>query len=94
MTEMKENQFMSQENLLNRYNCGPVKFAGSDNALYERHLTFDHVLPVPAATLRRIGADPANDVLRNEVGRCSPSRRHRALRRGPARRRTVEPGPR
>src|SRR5881394_2079474 len=52
MTETKGNQFMSQENLLNRYNCGPVKFAGSDNALYERHLTFDHVLPVQAATLR------------------------------------------
>jgi starch phosphorylase len=43
---------MTPENLLDRYNCGPVKFSGGDNALYERHLTFDHVLPVDAATPR------------------------------------------
>ena len=33
---------MAHDNLLDRYNCGPVKFSGGDNALYERHLTFDH----------------------------------------------------
>ena len=38
--------------LLRRYNCGPVKFSGDDNALYERHLTFDQVLPVKSATPR------------------------------------------
>ena len=38
--------------LLQRYNCGPVKFSGDDNALYERHLTFDQVVPVSAATPR------------------------------------------
>jgi starch phosphorylase len=38
--------------LLDRFNCGPVAFAGSDNALYERHLTFDRVVSVPAATPR------------------------------------------
>src|SRR5262245_42291728 len=43
---------MPKENLLDRYNCGPVKFAGSDNALYERHLTFDHVIPLSSATSR------------------------------------------
>jgi starch phosphorylase len=43
---------MTPENLLDRYNCGPVKFSGGDNALYERHLTFDHVVPVDAATPR------------------------------------------
>jgi starch phosphorylase len=43
---------MSQENMLDRYNCGPVKFSGGDNALYERHLTFDQVIPVNAATSR------------------------------------------
>ena len=25
------------------YGCGPIEFAGSDNALYERHLSFDHL---------------------------------------------------
>jgi starch phosphorylase len=43
---------MSQETLLDRYNCGPVKFSGADNALYERHLTFDQVIPAGAATPR------------------------------------------
>jgi starch phosphorylase len=27
-----------------RYGCGPVKLTGSDDALYERHLVFDHVI--------------------------------------------------
>src|SRR6185436_2928007 len=49
---MKGTKTMSQENLLDRYNCGPVKFSGGDNALYERHLTFDQVIPVNAATPR------------------------------------------
>jgi starch phosphorylase len=43
---------MIQENVLDRYNCGPVKFSGTDNALYERHLTFDQVIPASAATPR------------------------------------------
>src|SRR5215472_18328993 len=38
--------------LLRRYNCGPVKFSGEDNALYERHLTFDQVIPVKSASPR------------------------------------------
>jgi glycogen phosphorylase len=38
--------------LLRRYNCGPVKFSGNDNALYERHLTFDQVIAASAATPR------------------------------------------
>src|SRR3974390_940710 len=38
--------------LLRRYNCGPVKFSGDDNALYERHLTFDQVMPVKSAAPR------------------------------------------
>jgi glycogen phosphorylase len=49
---MKATKPMSQANLLDRYNCGPVKFSGGANALYERHLTFDHVIPVNAATPR------------------------------------------
>jgi starch phosphorylase len=35
--------------LLKQYGCGPVEFAGTDNALYERHLLFDHVLGLAAA---------------------------------------------
>jgi len=43
---MNKQKPMAQENLLDRFNCGPVKFSGTDNALYERHLTFDQVLPM------------------------------------------------
>ena len=43
---------MNTEQLLNRFNCGPVTFAGSDNALYERHLTFDRVVPLEYAMPR------------------------------------------
>src|SRR5205807_2725793 len=30
--------------LLREYGCGPVAFTGTDDALYERRLVFDHVL--------------------------------------------------
>lgn len=30
-------------NLLAQYGCGPIRFSGSDNAFYERHLVFDAV---------------------------------------------------
>src|SRR5438105_4033410 len=32
-----------------QYGCGPVEFVGTDNALYERHLLFDHAVDVAAA---------------------------------------------
>src|SRR6516164_5391710 len=32
-----------------QYGCGPVEFAGTDNALYERHLVFDNVVNLAAA---------------------------------------------
>jgi starch phosphorylase len=49
----EESQPSADEaDLLQRYNCGPVKFSGGENALYERHLTFDHVVPVSSASAR------------------------------------------
>lgn len=33
-----------------RYNCGPVQLSGEGNAFYERHVTFDHVVPRTEAT--------------------------------------------
>jgi starch phosphorylase len=36
------------EGLLEQYGCGPVQLAGTGDALYERHLTFDNVVD-PAA---------------------------------------------
>jgi starch phosphorylase len=33
-----------------QYNCGPVEFAGTDTALYDRHLIFDHVVKIEATS--------------------------------------------
>src|SRR5215470_9229088 len=38
--------------LLQQYGCGPVPFAGSENAFYERHLVFDRVIDPRVATAR------------------------------------------
>ena len=62
--------------LLKQYGCGPVAFTGTDDALYERQLVFDHVVDpkdagpreqfeaVAARAPRRahpaLGADPAD----------------------------------
>jgi starch phosphorylase len=40
------------DKLLEQYGCGPIRFVGTENALYDRHLLFDHVIPVPDATSR------------------------------------------
>ena len=46
---------MKQEDpkdILQQYGVGPIQFSGTNDALYERHLTFDHVVDVKKADLR------------------------------------------
>ena len=38
--------------LLRQYGCGPIRFAGTDNAFYERHLVFDNVIELTTAGAR------------------------------------------
>ncbi|HKU24315.1 MAG TPA: glycogen/starch/alpha-glucan family phosphorylase, partial [Candidatus Sulfotelmatobacter sp.] len=38
--------------LIAQYGCGPVKFSGTDEALYERHLLFDNVIDLSTADAR------------------------------------------
>ena len=38
--------------LLAQYGCGPIRFSGQDDALYERHLLFDDVVDLNAAGAR------------------------------------------
>ena len=40
------------DQLRDQYSCGPVQFAGTDDGLYERHLTFDQVIDLADATSR------------------------------------------
>ena len=48
----KRQAFPDTEKLTSQYGCGPVKFSGTDEALYERHLLFDSGVDVAAATAR------------------------------------------
>ena len=59
------NQERTKE-LLQQYGVGPIKFSGTDDALYERHLTFDHVVDVKKASVRdqyEAAAHAVRDVL-------------------------------
>src|SRR5271169_2974808 len=38
--------------LVAQYGCGPVKFTGTEEALYERHLLFDNIVGATDVTLR------------------------------------------
>ena len=38
--------------LREQYGCGPVKFSGTEDALFDRHLLFDSVTPITAASAR------------------------------------------
>ena len=35
--------------LIRRYDCGPIPFAGTESAFYERHLVFDNIIELLAA---------------------------------------------
>ena len=35
--------------LRRQYGCGPIEFAGTPDALYERHLVFDNVVDLAVA---------------------------------------------
>ena len=35
-----------------QYGCGPIRFTGTEDALYDRHLIFDNVIDLPAASPR------------------------------------------
>jgi glycogen phosphorylase len=43
----------AEPDLLHQYGCGPIRFAGDGDALYERHLLFDDVIDPAAAGARQ-----------------------------------------
>ena len=52
--------------LIQQYGCGPIRFSGTDDALYERHLLFDDIVAPSAAGPREqfeAAARSARDVL-------------------------------
>jgi starch phosphorylase len=46
---MKQEDF---KEILQQYGVGPIQFSGTNDALYERHLTFDHVVDVKKADVQ------------------------------------------
>jgi starch phosphorylase len=42
--EAREQAGAGQNDILEQYECGPVRFTGTGDALYERHLMFDNVI--------------------------------------------------
>ena len=48
----KRHALPDAKRLTTQYGCGPVQFAGTDEALYERHLLFDSGVDLAAATAR------------------------------------------
>jgi starch phosphorylase len=49
-TSSGESNMISR--LRHQYGCGPIEFAGTDEALYERHLLFDNVVDLAVSGLR------------------------------------------
>ena len=45
-------EFQESSKVLSQYGCGPIQFEGTGDALYERHLLFDNVIDLAAATQR------------------------------------------
>src|SRR5215472_10533130 len=43
---------LAEPNLLEQYGCGPIRFSGTKDALYERHLLFDDIIAPAAAGAR------------------------------------------
>ena len=75
---------MNKDNLLKRYNCGPVKMSGDANAFYERHLTFDQVIPDAKATARdkyEASARSVRDVLSQRWLKTEETYRRRNAKR-------------
>ena len=47
-----KTEALLQKTIAATLNCGPLKFSGSTDALYERHLTFDQVIGPAEVTPR------------------------------------------
>ncbi len=52
MASIRGRRSETIDKLIAQYGCGPVKFSGTDEALYERHLLFDNVTDIKVAEAR------------------------------------------
>ena len=80
MSGVPEDRATMRSNPLDHLNGGTVTFSGGGDALYERHLTFDRVVPV-AAPRRATGSRPSR-ARSATCCRSAGSRPSRPTRRG------------
>ena len=52
ITSTRPSRSEAAPDLLEQYGCGPIRFSGHNDALYERHLLFDNVIDPLAAGAR------------------------------------------
>src|SRR5262249_36329088 len=52
LKRLTETQSQSLSKLLEQYGTGPIRFAGTESDLYERHLLFDNVIDQASADAR------------------------------------------
>jgi hypothetical protein len=52
ITSEKHKKSVELTRLIKQYGCGPVRFTGASDALYERHLLFDNVRDLTAVGAR------------------------------------------
>ena len=52
MASIRGTRSQNIDKLIAQYGCGPVKFGGADEGLYERHLLFDSVTDLKLADER------------------------------------------
>src|SRR4051812_23342892 len=43
---------MQEQQILKQYAYGPMNFSGSEQGFYERHLKFDHIVPLQSVNAR------------------------------------------
>ena len=66
----KATNIVTNLELLDQYGCGPIRFSGNNDALYERHLLFDDIIAPAAAGPREqfeAAARSGRDVLVREA---------------------------
>ena len=78
-TALKATEVDLNPQLLERYGCGPIRFSGTSDGLYDRHLLFDDIVEPSAARAREqfeAVARSVRDVLSQRWLRTEQTYRH------------------
>ena len=80
ITSTRPSRSEAAPDLLEQYGCGPVRFSGDNDALYERHLLFDDVVdPLAVGARERFEEFSSGDFVGALVGSLAASTLTRVL---------------